>query len=45
MNNINYKIRQKCAINDANLEILSKDTFPLFCGCVEDTIENDYICE
>ncbi|MDE5603752.1 MAG: class I SAM-dependent methyltransferase, partial [Helicobacter sp.] len=37
--------RKECVINNSELEFLSKDKFPLFCGCVENGIENDFICE
>lgn len=31
---INYINRHKCVISDSDLEFLSQDKFPLFCGCV-----------
>ena len=43
--NINTIKRQKCIINNTELEFLSKDDFPLFCGCVESDLKDDIICE
>lgn len=37
--------RQKCTIGNAELEFLSKENFPLFCGCVESDLKYDLICE
>ncbi|EIZ0998226.1 class I SAM-dependent methyltransferase, partial [Campylobacter coli] len=45
MNNIKPIIRNKCAISDTELEFLSKDKFPLFCGCVESDSKDDLIYE
>lgn len=36
-------IRQKCAVNGAELEPLSSYDFPLFCGCTDEAQEKDYI--
>lgn len=43
--NINTIKRQKCIINNTELEFLSKDDFPLFCGCVKSDLKDDVICE
>ncbi|EAH5774567.1 class I SAM-dependent methyltransferase, partial [Campylobacter jejuni] len=45
MNSIKYISRKKCVISNTELEFLSKDTFPLFCGCVETDLKDDLICE
>ncbi len=42
---VNLIKRQKCVINDTELEILSKENFPLFCGCIESDLREDLICE
>ncbi|MGJ0112871.1 class I SAM-dependent methyltransferase [Campylobacter molothri] len=45
MNNIKLVKRHKCVISDSDLEFLSQDKFPLFCGCVNSDDQDDYICD
>ncbi|HEF1319961.1 TPA: class I SAM-dependent methyltransferase, partial [Campylobacter jejuni] len=45
MRKVNLIKRQKCVIDNTELELLSRDEFPLFCGCVESDLKDDLICE
>ncbi|QOR03878.1 class I SAM-dependent methyltransferase [Campylobacter cuniculorum] len=45
MQKINYLERKQCVINQSELEIISKEKFPLFCGCTEKESDKDLICE
>ncbi|HEH5540573.1 TPA: methyltransferase domain-containing protein [Campylobacter coli] len=45
MNDIKFTQRQKCIINNTELEFLSTGDFPLFCGCVESDLKEDFICK
>ncbi len=45
MQGFEYIQRKNCVITGSELEPLSKEDFPLFCGCTEEEAENDLICE
>lgn len=45
MRKVNLIKREKCVIDNTELEFLSRDEFPLFCGCVESDLREDLICE
>ncbi|WP_312845389.1 class I SAM-dependent methyltransferase [Campylobacter sp. MIT 97-5078] len=46
MKNIDYETRTKCVVSgDENLELLSSEKYPLFCGCTEEVQSEDIIAD